>query len=255
MTVQNGTYQGNYLYGSRPIDSGAGMKKRATIRVRGLVQRGGYRDRIEEYAFQLGITGWVKNMPDRSVRIVAEGDEERLKEFVQRTRISIPPIVVTSSRPRYRPATGEFGAFQVIPDENPSQVADERANMAIRLLGETILAIRDVSVNVKAVSSDVKAVGADVKAVGSDIKAMDGHITGHIDRKVSETNSAIRSMHSDMNGSFGRLDKKYGEFGDTLKEVHQDIKGLRTDIRSIAAPRPKRAPRKASARHNGASKA
>lgn len=34
-------------------------------------------------AEELGLSGWVKNEPDGSVTIVAEGEEEKLKELIK----------------------------------------------------------------------------------------------------------------------------------------------------------------------------
>ena len=64
----------------------------------------------------------------------------------------------------------------------------------------------------------------------------------------------IKTMDSNMSGHFGRLDRKYGEFGKTMKGVARDIKAIRKTA-SAAAPRPKRAPRKAAIRHKAASRA
>jgi acylphosphatase/uncharacterized protein YoxC len=194
------------------------MNKRAVIRIKGLVQRAGFRDRIQECAYRLGITGWVRNLPDRSVTVVGEGDKEQLKEFIRRIRTLVPSIIITCLRARYKPATGEFTAFDVIRDEDPTSVADERADAAIHLLDDAIDAIKDVGANVRTVGANVrtvganvKAVGADVRTVGADVKAMDGHMSGH----------------------FSRLDHKYGEFGKTLKGMACDMKGVAKDIKAI----------------------
>lgn len=49
-----------------------------TGRVQGVWFRGSTRDKAK----QLGIKGYVKNMPDGSVYIEAEGNEERLGDFI-----------------------------------------------------------------------------------------------------------------------------------------------------------------------------
>lgn len=52
------------------------------IRVRGLVQGVGFRWSAAWEARKLGITGFVKNMPDGSVYIEAEGSGSSLGEFL-----------------------------------------------------------------------------------------------------------------------------------------------------------------------------
>jgi acylphosphatase len=42
----------------------------------------GYRFNAQKKAQQLGLTGWVKNKPDQSVVIVIQGQEEKIKKFI-----------------------------------------------------------------------------------------------------------------------------------------------------------------------------
>ncbi|MCU0460089.1 MAG: acylphosphatase [Bacteroidales bacterium] len=51
------------------------------IHVTGLVQGVGFRWSAAREAWKLGITGYVKNMPDGSVYLEAEGSREQLDEF------------------------------------------------------------------------------------------------------------------------------------------------------------------------------
>lgn len=57
------------------------MKKARKYIVRGTVQGVGYRFFTCTCAEALGVTGWVKNRPDGTVEVLAEGSEEQLKEF------------------------------------------------------------------------------------------------------------------------------------------------------------------------------
>jgi len=52
------------------------------IVIQGWVQGVGFRYAARKIAFQYGITGFVRNLPDGSVYIEAEGSEEQVKEFV-----------------------------------------------------------------------------------------------------------------------------------------------------------------------------
>ena len=53
------------------------------IRVKGRVQGVFFRVSTKEIADSLGIKGWVKNEPDRTVLIEAEGNSEEMREFIQ----------------------------------------------------------------------------------------------------------------------------------------------------------------------------
>lgn len=59
------------------------MQKRLTCRVIGRVQMVMFRDFASREARALGIKGTVKNNPDGSVSIVAEGDEVVLHAFLE----------------------------------------------------------------------------------------------------------------------------------------------------------------------------
>lgn len=57
--------------------------KHYNIRITGRVQGVWYRDSARSKARELGIRGFVRNDPDGSVYIEAEGEERELKELVQ----------------------------------------------------------------------------------------------------------------------------------------------------------------------------
>lgn len=51
--------------------------------IRGNVQRVGFRDYIQQHARALGICGWVKNLPDGNVEVVAQGRKDMLTELIK----------------------------------------------------------------------------------------------------------------------------------------------------------------------------
>ena len=58
------------------------MKQQVRVYYSGKVQGVGFRYAAEEIARDLGLNGWVKNLPDGRVEVVAEADEEVLKDFL-----------------------------------------------------------------------------------------------------------------------------------------------------------------------------
>jgi len=54
------------------------------IAVRGRVQGVGFRFFAERAARELGVRGWVRNLPDGSVESVAEGDDAAVAAYVAR---------------------------------------------------------------------------------------------------------------------------------------------------------------------------
>lgn len=61
--------------------------KRLKIKISGRVQGVAFRHYAQTRASQTGIKGYVKNMPDGSVEIEAEGEEKALDEFVSWCRL------------------------------------------------------------------------------------------------------------------------------------------------------------------------
>jgi acylphosphatase len=57
-------------------------QEHAHVRISGQVQGVFYRDSTRQKAEELGITGWVKNLPDGRVEAVFEGPAERVREMV-----------------------------------------------------------------------------------------------------------------------------------------------------------------------------
>ncbi len=58
------------------------MPKHYTITISGRVQGVAFRLTAQDEARRLGINGYVRNEPDGSVHIEAEGDNEALEKFV-----------------------------------------------------------------------------------------------------------------------------------------------------------------------------
>lgn len=51
--------------------------------VSGLVQGVAYRYYLQDAATELELTGWVKNLSDGTVEVLAQGNQDVLKEFIE----------------------------------------------------------------------------------------------------------------------------------------------------------------------------
>ncbi len=58
------------------------MRSRLHIIISGTVQGVFYRANTKEQADRLGVTGWVRNICDGNVEIVAEGEREKLEQLL-----------------------------------------------------------------------------------------------------------------------------------------------------------------------------
>lgn len=89
------------------------MNQRITVRYEGRVQGVCFRFTAIELARDLDVTGYVENLPDGSVELVAEGAEDELMSLLNAIRLSPLSRGIAAERVRRSPATGEFNTFTV----------------------------------------------------------------------------------------------------------------------------------------------
>lgn len=81
--------------------------------IKGRVQRVFFRASTETEARRLGLTGWVRNRPDGSVELVAEGPRKALEELLVWCAQGPPRAVVSSVASDWEDDRGEFEEFSV----------------------------------------------------------------------------------------------------------------------------------------------
>ena len=81
--------------------------------VSGAVQGVGYRYFAMNAAHGLGVTGWVRNLYDGSVQVVAEGSRQDLEKFLQILRQGPHSGRVDEVRDSWFEYQGEFDRFEV----------------------------------------------------------------------------------------------------------------------------------------------
>ncbi|WP_214021265.1 acylphosphatase [Methanoculleus sp.] len=96
--------------------------RRFVATARGRVQRVGYREHVYDEAFERNISGYVKNLKNREVEIVAEGSEQDLRDFINAINIIQRPIAVKSFTVRWEEATGEYADFEIIRGEIQEEI-------------------------------------------------------------------------------------------------------------------------------------
>ncbi|RLI91770.1 MAG: acylphosphatase, partial [Candidatus Altiarchaeales archaeon] len=111
--------------------------KRITVIVKGEVQRVGYRDEVQRIARKLNIRGYVENIKPYDVKIVAEGEEKDLREFIGAIEIRRFPIEVESLDVKWEKATNEFEYFE-IKRGPPEEELGERLDAAAKYLFRSV---------------------------------------------------------------------------------------------------------------------
>jgi acylphosphatase len=88
------------------------MNKRLHVYFSGTVQGVGFRFTAQDIANELGIRGWVKNKSSGQVEVVAEAEEEKLKEFLDRINQYFSRHI-QDTRLDWQEAAGEFTDFEI----------------------------------------------------------------------------------------------------------------------------------------------
>ena len=89
------------------------MRKRATVFYSGRVQGVGFRYTAREIACGYELTGYVRNLHDGRVELVAEGNEEEVTAFLEAVRASQLGSHIRNVDVNWKDATGEFSGFNI----------------------------------------------------------------------------------------------------------------------------------------------
>ncbi len=89
------------------------MNERLEAIVRGRVQLVMFRDFVQRKASSLRLTGFVRNLSDGTVRVVAEGLREPLMRLEQKLHKGPLLASVKGVDASWGPATGEFRSFKI----------------------------------------------------------------------------------------------------------------------------------------------
>ncbi|MEL6325745.1 MAG: acylphosphatase [Cyanobacteria bacterium J06626_23] len=86
---------------------------RIRLKVHGLVQGVGFRYHTCQAALAIGVTGYVKNRPDRTVEIVADGSPSQLQQLIAWAEHGPPTASVERVEREELLAVNSFDTFTV----------------------------------------------------------------------------------------------------------------------------------------------
>ena len=88
--------------------------KRAHLWVSGRVQGVYFRQSTETRARELGLVGWVRNLPDGRVEAIAEGSEDALEAWVAFCHVGPPAARVEHVEIQWESPSGTFKQFETL---------------------------------------------------------------------------------------------------------------------------------------------
>jgi len=206
---------------------------RATVLVKGRVQRVGYRDRVKEIARQMGLAGSVRNIDDYDdVMVTVEGDREKVGQFISEINIHERVINVESIETEFSEYHGEFSTFRIIrglPDEE----LGERFDVAVGILYsmdsklDTLNDKMDTSIGkLDTIIDKVDISNQKLDSLNDKMDVSIGKLDTIID-KVDISNQKLDSLNDKMDVSIGKLDNITGtleKFRDETNNNFLDLK-------------------------------
>jgi acylphosphatase len=115
--------------------------KRLRAFVSGTVQMTGFRAKVVNLANFLGLVGFVQNLPDGRVKVVAVGDDSTLERFLNDLRIKDSLIDVQGIEVNCTSAMDDFIRFEKIIANGET---DQRLDRAAELLSDRIRSLHNL---------------------------------------------------------------------------------------------------------------
>ena len=208
--------------------------ERSVILVSGKVQKVGYRSKVIALAQEMGIIGWVGNLPDGRVKVVAEGDAAALDRFATALKVKNSLIDVAAVEVERHDATGEFDDFSKRVDRGET---DSRLDRSAELLKELIDVTRD----------GFCRMDGGFRGLGDKMDRMLDKQDIMIDKqdqmldKQDETIAAIKGIDFKMDQMLDKQDQmldkqdqmldKQDQMLDKQDETTGEVRGLRSDMK------------------------
>ncbi|HEY3421059.1 MAG TPA: acylphosphatase [Methanomassiliicoccales archaeon] len=90
------------------------MKSRVEVIFKGKVQGVYFRDYTRRFAMQKEVFGWVKNLPDGTVKAVFEGDRENIEEVIRMLREEHPYARVDGMDAVWTEYRDQYDRFEIL---------------------------------------------------------------------------------------------------------------------------------------------
>ena len=177
---------------------------RAEIVVSGDVQEAGYRGTILPMARRFKLRGFVENLPDGTVKIIAEGAREKIKGFIEVIDIQNDVIEVEKIDVKFSEGTGEFKWFQVKYSDMVSEI--------FQGFGTAKSYFDKIGGKIDRVGEKVDGVGEKVDRVAELV------VQGN-----RELKDELSQFRQESNANFQGLDEKYHTVSDELKGIRKAL--------------------------------
>jgi len=192
--------------------------KRLTAYVSGNVQQRGYRARVTDIARVLGLKGTVENLDDGRVKIIAEGDEDKLKWFEEAICIKNTLIDVSSIEKEYSTPRDDVNRFYKLVDRGET---DSRLDTAADHLKNLIVAVNNMNQN-----------------IGGKIDQMNDNLSDKIDQMNDNLSDKIDQMNDNLSDKIDQMNDNLSGKMDVMIDLQKDtLSGQETLIEEVRQSR------------------
>ena len=186
--------------------------------VSGRIQNVGYRAKVIRIAKDFGLTGFIQNLDDGRVRIIAESENGDFGKFLDAIRIKNTLIDVAGVEVEHADATGDFADFYKLVGGGET---DERLDKASDYLKEMIEVMKAGFGSLDS-KTDIMI---DVMKAG--FGSLDSKMDMMLEKqdvmigKQDETTTEIRGLREDMKTY---MDRKFGEIESELDVIKSALR-------------------------------
>ncbi|WP_461459801.1 acylphosphatase [Methanothrix sp.] len=171
----------------------------------------GYCARVTDIARVLGLKGTVENLDDGRVKIIAEGDEDKLKWFEEAICIKNTLIDVSSIEKEYSTPRDDVNRFYKLVDRGET---DSRLDTAADHLKNLIVAVNNMNQN-----------------IGGKIDQMNDNLSGKMDVMIdlqkdtlSGQETLIEEVRQSRKEIKGRMDQRFDKLESEVAEMKVALK-------------------------------
>ena len=200
------------------------MLKRASIRIKGDVQKAGFRTFIKNTADSLNVHGFAENQEEGSVKVVCEGEERAIEGLINSVKQNPPSFVrIEEVAVAYEEYKGEFSSFERrgvdVPREEVTRENemvtlmrsfDKKGEVMIGILSSMNETLGSMNETQDSMNETQDSMNETLKGVKED--------TSKMLEKQDETIDAIGEVSEKIDGS--------------KEEIVTQISSLRDDLRS-----------------------
>ncbi|MGV8090135.1 MAG: acylphosphatase, partial [Methanothrix sp.] len=196
--------------------------ERLTAYVSGNMQQRGYRARVTDIARVLGFKGTVENLDDGRVKIIAEGDEDKLKWFEEAICIKNTLINVSSIEMEYSTPRNDVNRFYQLVDRGET---DSRLDTAADHLKNLIVAVNNMNQNIGGKIDQMN------DNLSDKIDQMNDNLSGKMDVMIdlqkdtlSGQETLIEEVRQSRKEIKGRMDQRFDKLESEVAEMKVALK-------------------------------